>query len=99
DRPLADHHRLTKTGLHLGLGESLGIGPQVEEIERILRPKIGRLLYERALVRQRRDAGAGAHGEVVSAMWTHPERRLELIVPIMRSALRACVRVLLSRRL
>src|SRR6267142_1314088 len=61
--------------------------------------RAARLLPDRPLVRPRGDAGAGAHGEVVPAMRAHPERRLELIVPVVRGALRACVRVLLPRRL
>src|SRR5207245_6769725 len=51
------------------------------------------------LVRQGGDAAAGAHGEVMPAMRADPERRLELVVPIVRGALRARVRVLLPRRL
>src|SRR5439155_14635460 len=41
----------------------------------------------------------GTHGEVMPTVRAHPERRLELVVPIVRGALRARVRVLLPRRL
>ena len=46
DRRLADHHRVGEAGLHLGLGEPLGVGAEVEEAERILRVEVGGLLDE-----------------------------------------------------
>ena len=59
DRCLADHHRVGEPGRHLGLGEALGVGPQVEEAERILRVQVGRLLDERARVGERRRCARG----------------------------------------
>ena len=40
----ADHHRVGEPGLHLGLGEALGVGTKVEEAERILGMQLRRLL-------------------------------------------------------
>ena len=56
DRRLADHHRLAEAGLQLRLREPLGVRPQVEEVERILRAELGRLLDERPRVGELRDA-------------------------------------------
>src|SRR5207302_10114632 len=50
DRSLTDHHRLAQTGLHLRLREAFGVRAEVEEVERILRPEVGRLLDERPVI-------------------------------------------------
>ena len=84
-------------GLHLGLGEPLGVRAQVEEVERILGVEVGRLLDERARVGERVDPRARAHREVMAALRADPERRLELVVAVVRVAARAGVRVLRRR--
>src|SRR5206468_2302366 len=69
------------------------------ELQRVLGAQLGRLLDEGSTVGQRGDARPCAHREVMAAVRAHPEGRLELVIPVVRSALRARVRVLLSRRL
>ena len=91
---LADQDRLAETRLHLRLRQALRVGPQIEEVERVLGAELGRFLDERALVGERRDPRTSAHREVVAAVRTDPERRLELVVPVVRGARGTRVRVL-----
>ena len=98
ERRRADDDRLGETGVQLGLGEPLDVGPEVEELERIGRANVGRLLDERALVGEPRDPGPGRHREMVAALAADVERRRELVVAIVRLAARAGVRVLLLGR-
>src|SRR5207245_316877 len=88
-----------KPGLHLCFGESIGVGAEVEEVEWVLGAEIGRFLREGPLVREGRDPSPRAHGEVMAAVRTDPECRLELVVPVVRIAGGTRVRVFLSRRL
>src|SRR5436190_2747516 len=99
DRGVADHHRLAEPGLHLGFRKALGVRAQVEELQRVFGAQLGRLLDERPLVHERCDSRARAHREVVAAVRTDPERRLELVVPVVRLALGTRVRMLFARRL
>ena len=46
DLGAADHDRVALAGLQLGLGEPLGVGPQVEEAERVGRAQVGVFLGE-----------------------------------------------------
>ena len=94
DHPLADQDRLAETRLHLRLRQALRVGPQIEEVERVLGAELGRFLDERALVGEGRDSRTGAHREVVAAVRADPERRLELVVPVVRGARGTRVRVL-----
>ena len=73
-------------------------GPQVEEVERVLGAHVGRVLLPRARVGEMVDARAGTHGEVVTAMRTHPRRAVELVVAVVRLAARAGVRMRAVRR-
>ena len=59
----ADHHGVGEPGLHLGLGEALGVGTKVEEAERILGMQLRRLLREGARIGERRDAGRARIGK------------------------------------
>ena len=93
----ADHHRVAEPGRDLRLGEPLGVGPQVEEVERVVRAQLGGLLDERALVGELRDPLAGVHREVVAALRADAEVRLQLVVAVVRAAARARVRMSLRR--
>src|SRR5205807_3278760 len=72
---------------------------QVEELERVLRPQVGRRLDEAALVGEVRDARARSHRKVVAALGTDPEVGLQLVVAVVRVAARAGVRMTALRRL
>ena len=85
--------RVAEPRRHLGLGDALGVGAQVEEAERVGRAKVRVLLLERAPVGELLDPPARPHGEVVPAVRADPERRLELVVPVVGVAARAGVRV------
>ena len=85
--------RLAEAGRDLGLREPLGVGPHVEELERILGAQLGRRLEEAALVGEVRDPGARPHREVVAALGADPEVLVELVVAVVRAAARARVGV------
>ena len=72
DRRPADQHRLTEARRELGFREPLGVGPQVEELERVVRAQLRCLLRERVLVDQLPDALARVHGEVMAALRADP---------------------------
>src|SRR3954452_2090398 len=95
DRRLADDRRLAEPGVQLGLREALRVRAQVEEVERILGADVRRLLQEGAGIGVPVDPRAGAHREVVTTVRADPQRRLQLVVPVVRTALRAGVRMLL----
>ena len=93
----ARDHRVAETGRHLGLGQSLGVGLEVEELERVARPQRGLVLGEGAGVGQLLDPLVPAHGEVMAALRADPEQRLQLVVAIVRPAAGTRVRMLLRR--
>ena len=74
-------------------------GAQVEEAERVGRAEVGGLLDEAARVGELLDPLARLDREVVPALGADPEVRVQLVVPVVRAAARAGVRVLLRRRL
>ena len=76
----------------LGLGEPLGVRPQVEEVERVGRAQVGVLLRERARVGELLDPLARPHGEVVPALRADAKVLRELVVAVVRAAARARVR-------
>jgi bacterioferritin-associated ferredoxin len=96
---LSDHDRLAEARLHLGLRKPLAIRAQVKKVERVFRTQVGRLFDERVGVGERCDPCMRAHREVVPAVRTDPERRVELVVPVVRMAFGTGVRMLLARRL
>ena len=99
ERRSAHHHRVGQTGVQLRLRESLPVGAQVEERERVGRSHLRRLLDERAGVGEPRDSSACRHAEVVSALRAHPGSRLQLVVAVVRPAAGTRIRVfLLGRR-
>ena len=98
ERRLSDHHRVREPRRELRLGEALGVRAEIEERERVLRVQVGRLLGERALVRERRDPRPCAHREMVAALRADPQRRVELVVPVVGVPARTGVRMLRRRR-
>ena len=93
DRRRARDERVAEAGRHLGLRQPVGVGPQVEEAERVGRAQVGILLDERAAIGELGDPLARADREVVAAVGTDAHRRLELVVPVVRVAPRAGVRM------
>jgi len=68
-------------------------GRQVEEVERVVGTQLGRLLRKAVLVHQLPDPFSRVHREVVTTMRTDVELLLELVVAVVRIALRARVRM------
>ena len=95
----AGDHRVAETGRHLGLGEPLRVGPEVEELERVARAQIGR--PPRRTCRRRR-AARSARAPRTGKWWPHcgHTRRcaLELVVAVVGPAAGTGVRMLLRRR-
>ncbi len=99
DRGGADHHRVAEPGRELRLRETILVRTQVEEAQRIRGAEVGRLLLEAVGVGELRDPLARLDREVVAAVRAHAQRRLELVVAIVRATRGARVRMLLRRRL
>jgi hypothetical protein len=97
DLPVADHDRVALPRLHLRLDEPVGVGPQIEEVERVVGAQVGRLLDEAALVEQLRDPLVRPHREVVAALAAETEVLGQLVVAVVRPAGGAGVRVALLR--
>jgi hypothetical protein len=93
DRGGPDHHGVAKACGQLRLDEPLRVRAQVEEDERILRAQVGRLLGEAAPVGELRDALPRLERKVVAAVRAHVQVARELVLAVMRVALRAGVRV------
>ena len=92
-RGLSDDHRLAQAGGHLGLGEPLGVGAEIEEAERVVGAQLGRLLDEAVLVDELADPVASVDGEVVAAVRTDAEMLVELVVAVVRPTPGAGVRM------
>ena len=95
ERRLPDDDRLPEPGLQLGLREPLPVGTEVEELERVGRPDVRRLLVEAAGIGEIRDSLARRHREAVAALRAHAQGHAQLLVAEARVARGARVRVAL----
>ncbi len=93
DRRAADHHRLAESGRELRLRQPLGVGAQVEEVEWVVGAQLAGLLGEAVLVHELADPLPRVYGEVMAALGTDPQARLELVVAVVRAAAGARVRM------
>ncbi len=91
ERRPADDDRLAEARLQLGLSQPLAIGAKVEELERIRRAHVRRLLLEAPRVGEVGDPLARRHREVVTALTADTKRFPELLVAVVGAAGRAGV--------
>ena len=82
----ADHDRLAEPGRELGFRKAFAVRPDVEELERVGGADVLGLLLEAPGVGERCDALVGRHGEVMAALPTDAQSRLQLVVAVVRAA-------------
>ena len=106
DRRGADDHRVAQPGGHLGLAQALGVRAQIGERERIGRAHVEGELAEAPGIGELLHALLGPHREMVSAHRADAQSGAQLVLAIVRLAVRAGVRMqlragkrLLGRRL
>ena len=80
DRAERGQHGFGEPGLRLSLGEALGVGAQVEELQRIAGPQLVGDEADAACVGQQGHAGVGRHGVVVPAVGADAEVLLQFAV-------------------